>query len=215
MNISGCIFPEDLVYDAENLAWGKVEDDLFYVGATQALVWACGGVKHIQFKPKGSMIRSGQFVAGLDGVRAFMVVKSPVEGSVVDVNTDVAANPRLLNRNPYANWLCKLSIEGGQHGMAPVSDVAPTLESKLNEIKVRCHAAFPDKSLFELGSECSAVLTKLSEELTKMGKGDVVLVVSDEPTAQIEITRWSIQTGNKIIEAVKKGGVYEFLVEKV
>jgi TusA-related sulfurtransferase len=45
--------------------------------------------------------------------------------------------------------------------------------------------------------------------------GEVVLLVVDDPTAPIEMTRWSDRTGYPILEARRADGLLHFLVRKV
>lgn len=214
MKIGSCEFPEDLLYDGENLVWSKASGGDFYVGATSPLVWLSGEIRRVQFRPVGSRVDVGQLVASLDGVRNFTVVRSPVKGVVSEVNTTVNSDPFLLNRKPYGVWLCRLKDSLAPGNLKPLSEANEQIAQKLEELKVECHFAFPVSTLYELGSECSAALSKLGDELNRVKKGDAVLLVTDEPTADIEIRRWSAQTGHKIVERTKKGSVFEFLVEK-
>ena len=36
---------------------------------------------------------------------------APVSGEVLEVNTALEENPRLINEDPMANWIIKVSIE--------------------------------------------------------------------------------------------------------
>src|SRR5919205_1028019 len=70
----------------------------------------------------------------------------------------------------------------------------------IEQLHIRCFAAFPDHEMFEIGVECAATLTKLDEQLAGLEIGQVVHLVSDDVTADLEISRWSEQTGQAIIE---------------
>lgn len=214
MKIGSCEFPEDLLYDGENLVWSRTTGSGLYVGATSPLVWLSGEIRRVQFRPVGSSVNAGQLVASLDGVRNFTVVRSPVRGVISETNEAVNRDPFALNREPYALWLCRLEDTHSPGNLKPLSEATPQIAQRLGELRVECHSAFPVSTLYELGSECSAALAKLNDELTRVRKGDAVLLVTDEPTADIEIRRWSTQTGHRIVERTKKGGVFEFLVEK-
>ena len=59
--------------------------------------------------------------------------------------------------------------------------------------------------MFELGTECSATLAKLDEFMLKnMRIGDVIRLVSDDPTADLELLRWANQNKQEIVEIVQE-----------
>ena len=84
----------------------------------------------------------------------------------------------------------------------------------MRELKVHCFSNFPDHEMFEIGTECSAVLVKLNELLGASARGTIVHVVSDDNTAEIEMTRWSDQTGNEVLESRRESNLYHFIVRK-
>jgi TusA-related sulfurtransferase len=69
--------------------------------------------------------------------------------------------------------------------------------------------------MFEIGTECAAVLVKLNELLAQIPVGDVVHVVTDDPTSPIEMVRWSDESGQPVIDERKEGSLFHFLVRKV
>jgi len=62
--------------------------------------------------------------------------------------------------------------------------------------------------------ECSAVLTKLNEELEQRAAGEAILLVTDDPTSPIEMVRWSDQTGHTVLAHRKEGNLHHYLVRK-
>jgi TusA-related sulfurtransferase len=59
--------------------------------------------------------------------------------------------------------------------------------------------------MFELGTECSATLAKLDEFMLKnMRIGDVMRLVSDDPTADLELLRWANENKQEIVEIVQE-----------
>jgi TusA-related sulfurtransferase len=90
----------------------------------------------------------------------------------------------------------------------------PTLSRQIAALRVRCFAAFPDHEMFEIGTECAAVLVKLNELLERSQIGDVVHLVTDDPTAPIEMVRWSDETRQPIIDERREGNLFHFIVRK-
>ena len=79
---------------------------------------------------------------------------------------------------------------------------------------MRCFKAYPDHEMYELGTECAATLTKLDELLTKIDIGEIVYLASDDITADLELTRWSKENSQSILEIRKEGPIFHFLVRK-
>jgi len=91
---------------------------------------------------------------------------------------------------------------------------AEALRRQIATLRVHCFAAVPDFDMHEIGIECAAVLAKLTELILRIEPGDVVHLVTDDPTAPIEMVRWSDQTGQPVIDSRKEGDLYHFLVRK-
>lgn len=80
---------------------------------------------------------------------------------------------------------------------------------------VRCFKAYPDYEMWEIGVECAAVLVRLSELIERCAIGEIVHVISDDPTADIEMIRWSDQTGQEVLDTRQEGKLTHFIVKKV
>jgi len=88
------------------------------------------------------------------------------------------------------------------------------LKAKIVELKIRCFSEFPDHEMFEIGTECSAVLVRLDELLSGSPAGTVVHLVSDDPTSEVEMIRWSDRSGNELLESRREGNLVHYVVKK-
>ncbi|MFQ5951445.1 MAG: sulfurtransferase TusA family protein, partial [Candidatus Geothermarchaeales archaeon] len=86
--------------------------------------------------------------------------------------------------------------------------------SRIGELRVRCFKAYPDYQMFEIGVECAAVLVKLNDLMGTMKVGEVVHLVSDDPTADVEMERWADQTRHPVVDSRTEGNLMHFLVRK-
>jgi glycine cleavage system H protein len=86
---------------------------------------------------------------------------------------------------------------------------------QIRELRVRCFKAFPDYEMWEIGVECAGVLVRLNDLMGQSSLNEVVHVVSDDPTADIEMVRWSDETGQQLLESRKEGKLMHFIVRKV
>ncbi len=217
MRIDHCEFPDDLLYDIDRGTWGKAEGDTLRLGVTSILSWSFGIFSAVTQKAVGTEVAAGQVIGSVEGSRHFDVIRTPVSGIISAVNTALAGQPELLNKDPYGNgWFAELRVKNRSEleALGRLPEAKVHLERTLTERHVRCFKAFPDHEMFDIGVECSAVLVKLNELLANSREGIVVHVVSDDSSAEIEMERWSDQTGNAVLDTRKEGGLYHFIVQK-
>ena len=61
----------------------------------------------------GSSFSKGQTLCTLESVKAVGEVYTPMDGEVVEVNSDLANHPNLVNQSPESDgWLMKLRFNG-------------------------------------------------------------------------------------------------------
>jgi len=99
--------------------------------------------------------------------------------------------------------------------LSKIQDAKVPLTEKIVQLRVRCFKAFPDREMYEIGTECSAVLVRLSEELSAMRIGEAIHLVSDDPTAYVEMIAWTDRTGQSLADWRKEGELFHFIVKKV
>jgi len=219
MIIGNCKFADDVLYDTQSSTWVRFEEDgTATVGIDAVLAWLGGPITSVSFKPVGTVVERGKGLGAVESPRHFDTVRSPVTGRIIEGNADVAGNPRLLNHDPYgAGWFAKVEPlkKDQEQGMlkAPVMARAE-LQARVAELKIRCFAEFPDHEMFEIGTECSAVLVRLDELFAASPAGTVVHLVSDDPASEIEMIRWSDRTKNEVLETRREGKLVHYIVKK-
>jgi glycine cleavage system H protein len=217
--VGNCRFADDVLYDTASNTWVRFEEDgVARVGINTVLAWLGGPINSISFKPVGAVIERGKAVGSIESPRHFDTVRSPVTGTVLEVNESLAGNPRLLNRDPYgAGWFAKLDPTMKEREIGELKSPALArgdLQARIAELKIRCFAEFPDNEMYEIGTECSAVLVRLDELMSHSPTGTVVHLVSDDPMSEIEMIRWSDRTGNQVLETRKEGNLVHYVVKK-
>ncbi len=219
MIIGNCKFADDVLYDTESNTWVRLEDDgTATVGVNTIIAWLGGPFSSVSFKAVGTVVEMGKSLGAVESPRHFDTVRSPITGRVLKVNQELAGNPKLLNREPYSGgWFARLEpirLEQERARLKPVALASIELQRKIAELKVRCFAEFPDHEMYEIGTECSAVLVRLDELFQASPSGTVVHLVSDDPTSEIEMIRWSDRTGNDVLERRKEGNLVHYVVKK-
>jgi len=217
--IGNCRFADDVLYDTSSSTWVRFEEDgTATVGITAVLAWLSGPISSVSFKPVGAVVERGKALGAVESPRHFDTVRSPITGRVVEVNPGLAGNPRKLNRDPYGGgWFAKLEPLKRQEEAGLVKPAALArgeLQARIAELRIRCFAEFPDNEMYEIGTECSAVLVRLDELLSTSPTGTVVHLVSDDPSSEIEMIRWTDRTGNQLLETTREGSLVHYLVKK-
>ena len=217
LKIDHCEFPDGLLYDVEQGTWVDPKGDLIRVGITSLLSWAFGIFSAVTFRGAGMPLVRGQVMGTLEGSRHFDVFRSPAAGTLSAVNGRLADDPGLLNRDPYGEaWFAEIRVKDPAE-LQPLGRL-PQAEARIAQLlkdrHVRCFAAFPDFEMFDMGVECQAVLVELNVLMGRSTPGTVVHVVSDDSSAEIEMQRWSDQTGNSVLDQRTEGKLYHFIVRK-
>lgn len=215
MKIRDCEHPDDLLYDPEHGLWARREGASFRVGLAPSLVWISGGFDRVGFVKVGSRVASGSLLGTVEGTKHFDVVRAPFACGLGQVNEGLLRDPRLLNRDPYGSgWFAVIEPVGAPSGLLSLGEARSALEERLERLSVHCFAEFPDEEMVEIGVECSAVLALLDERLSASKPGTVIHLVTDDPTARIEMERWSAESGNPLVDFRKEGSLQHFLVKK-
>src|ERR1700744_4731712 len=104
--VGGFSVPDNLRYHPGH-TWALSESpNLVRIGIDDFAGKLTGKIEHITLPQRGQWIRQGQKVWSIvrNGVKVDMV--SPIEGSVSDINEEVARDPSLAMKDPYGEgWL--------------------------------------------------------------------------------------------------------------
>ncbi|MCI4373052.1 MAG: hypothetical protein L3K02_05360 [Thermoplasmata archaeon] len=220
MEIEGCPLPEDRLYDLENDVWWVSEDggSTARVGVLGPLAAFAGPFTSLTFRPVEGVVGRGRSVATVESMRFTGAIRLPVDAEVVERNRNVSERPRLVNDAPYGDgWVVRVRPvrpDDVAHHLETADQVAGRLAERIRTQRIRCWPATPDVELYEIGLECSAVLTMLNEDLQGRPAGAHVLLVTDDPTSPIEMVRWSDQTGHTVRTYRREGTLHQFLIRK-
>jgi glycine cleavage system H protein len=220
VEVEGCALPEDRLYDLEHDVWwsNEAEGTTARVGVLATLAAFAGPFQTFTFRPVEGTIGRGRSVATVESFRYTGAVRLPVDAVLVERNEALVRRPRLLNDAPYGDgWVVRVrAVDPGEPARAleTAAAISARLAERIRVQRIRCWPVTPDLEMFEIGLECSAVLTKLNEELARRPAGDAILLVTDDPTSPIEMVRWSDQTGHRVLAHRTEGSLHHFLVRK-
>lgn len=220
MKIENCEFSEEVQYDEEGLVWVRPEPSGdVTVGITSIFAAMVGRLTKIQAKPVLAEYARGKTIGMIESGKYFGPIRAPVSGIFLEVNKKLLQKPKLLSEFPYTDgWYARLRPTNWNEDRAKLkslNEARGLLTAQIAALRVHCFAALPDHELFEIGTECAAVLVKLNELLASIEVGEVVHIVSDDWTAPVEMANWSDRTRQPVIDSRKEGSLYHFLVRKV
>lgn len=100
---------EGLFY-AESHEYVKVEGDFGYVGITDYAQEQLGSVVYVDAPEVDDEVTQGEEFGAVESVKAASDLMSPVSGTVVEVNEELADSPEKINEDAYANWIIKVEL---------------------------------------------------------------------------------------------------------
>ena len=220
MQIEHCDFPDDALYDLENNVWVRQQGQrAVIVGITSVLAALAGRLMKVRIKPVATRVRRGQSVATIESPKYFGVVRTPVSGTVVERNLALEKQPKLANNSPYEDgWVAKIEPNLLEQEIGYLQDpgtAQAAIRAHISELRIHCFKAYPDYDMWEIGVECAAALVRLNELIERSAVNDVIHLVSDDATADIEMQRWSDETGHAVLESRREGKLAHFIVKKV
>ena len=106
--------PEDLQYAATH-EWLRLDGESGTVGITDHAQAELTDVVYVELPKVGAQANAGEQICVVESVKAASDIYSPISGTVTAVNDALAANPALLNTDPFGEgWIFKIKIEAGE-----------------------------------------------------------------------------------------------------
>jgi glycine cleavage system H protein len=102
--------PPDLLVLVEHQTWARLADDgSATVGITALGIHLSGEIYMCRPKGVGLAIEQGRSVAVVELAKSIVSVKSPLSGTVLEVNPVLAEHPERVHQDPYGTgWLLRL-----------------------------------------------------------------------------------------------------------
>ena len=100
----------DGLYYSESHEFVKVEGDFGYIGITDYAQNALGNVVYVDMPEVDDEVEAGDDFGAVESVKAASDLKTPVSGTVVEVNEALEDTPELVNKDAFANWIIKVEL---------------------------------------------------------------------------------------------------------
>ena len=110
MNCRNWPVREGLWYDRNNF-WIRMEGPVAHVGLSAYGQWAIGDILYLDLVPVGSPLLKGERFGSVESGKWVGNLITPLDGYVLEYNTGVIADPRLIKEDPYGSgWIMKVKF---------------------------------------------------------------------------------------------------------
>jgi glycine cleavage system H protein len=100
--------PRELRYTKEH-EWVLVEDGIAIVGITDFAQGELGDIVYVELPSVGTKVAAMEALGNVESVKSVSDLYSPVSGVVADINTHLADQPELVNKDPYGEgWMVRI-----------------------------------------------------------------------------------------------------------
>ena len=104
-------YPLDIKIHPEH-TWIKVEGEIGIVGITDHAQNELGEIVYFDPPNTGNVYNQGDVFGSIEALKTVSDLFMPVSSSIVEINTNLKANPMLVNSDPFGEgWLIKVKIK--------------------------------------------------------------------------------------------------------
>jgi len=108
MEIDGYHLPDDLYYE-KNHFWVRKDGDVLIMGMTDFAQQLAGDVVYVQLPFEGKRLKEGKKFAKVESGKWLGKVYAPVNGELLESNTELEAEPGLINTDCYGKgWMYRI-----------------------------------------------------------------------------------------------------------
>jgi len=133
MQICRLDFPDDLHYHVEHQVWARLHSDgMVTAGITAMGIQVAGEIYMCRPKPVGTVVEQGRSLAVVELAKSIVSVKSPVGGTVLDINPRLANDPELVHQDPYGEgWIARIQARAWERDTVQLlkgAEIIPAME---------------------------------------------------------------------------------------
>ena len=108
--------PAELHYTPEH-EWVALDGTTASIGITEYAAQQLGDVVYLSLPPAGTSVTSGEPCGEVESVKSVSDLYSPVDGEVIEVNSELEDDPSLVNAEPYtAGWMFRVRVAPDGNG---------------------------------------------------------------------------------------------------
>jgi glycine cleavage system H protein len=103
-------FPAELKYTKDH-EWVRLEGNVAFIGITEFAQRELGDIVYVDINTIGKDVAHEEVFGTVEAVKTVSDLYMPIAGEVLEMNTDLDANPELVNSDPYGKgWMVKVAV---------------------------------------------------------------------------------------------------------
>ena len=102
--------PSDLKYTKDH-EWLRIDGNEAFVGITHFAQSELGDIVFIDVDTEGESLEKEEVFGSVEAVKTVSDLFMPINGEVLEFNTNLEDNPELINSDPYGEgWIIRVSV---------------------------------------------------------------------------------------------------------
>jgi glycine cleavage system H protein len=102
--------PQNLKYTKDH-EWVSVEGDIATIGITAFAQSELGDIVYVEIETEGETLDQEEVFGSVEAVKTVSDLFMPVSGEVLEFNSNLEANPEIVNSDPYGEgWMVKVKL---------------------------------------------------------------------------------------------------------
>ena len=103
-------FPPELRYTKDH-EWIKLDGNVATIGITDYAQRELGDIVYVEVETIGKALKAGDVFGTVEAVKTVSDLFLPVDGTITELNKDLANSPESVNNDPYgAGWMIKMTV---------------------------------------------------------------------------------------------------------
>ncbi|MBK0384362.1 glycine cleavage system protein GcvH [Pedobacter sp. SD-b] len=103
-------FPAELKYTKDH-EWVKVDGENALIGITEFAQRELGDIVYVDINTVGKEVAEGDVFGTVEAVKTVSDLFMPIDGTILEINSNLDANPELVNKDPYGEgWMVKIKL---------------------------------------------------------------------------------------------------------
>lgn len=139
--VAGYQLARDRSYHPDTHVWVKREaGGAVRFGLDPLGIETMGTLAQLELLPAGTSVERGEPLGTLEAEKFVGPLESPLSGTVLAVNGDAVADPRIVHDDPFGAWLVELNpadYAGEAAGLVAGDEIAGWFTAKLAEYRLK------------------------------------------------------------------------------
>lgn len=105
------IIPSELLYSLQHIWVKLVKENVAYVGITDYAQEQLGDIIYVDVESIGTTLKINEIFGSLEAIKTVTDLYMPLDGKVLDVNSELLSDPSLINTDSYGKgWIIKIKL---------------------------------------------------------------------------------------------------------